>query len=102
MAENKCPVCSREIKQATTAEWVSRWGEEQWRSLEFRRFLIDELEDAQKDREKLAEILPLYENQQKYIETLERQIELLQKTLDLAEKFAPRPIFTHVDGEVIK
>lgn len=97
MAENKCPVCDREIKQATTAEWVSRWDEEQWRSPEFRRFLISELEDAQKDREKLAEILPLYENQQKYIETLERQIELLQKTLDLAEKFTPRPILLRGD-----
>ena len=92
MADNKCPVCSRVIKQERLSEWVNQWDEAQWKAPEFRAFIVEQLRDYEIEREKLEEIMPIYEKQEKYIQTLERQIELLQKTLDLAERFAPRPI----------
>lgn len=71
------------------SEWVERWGESQWNSAEWRDFLLRCLRDWEIAEDRLSEIEPIYEKQIKYIVTLERQIELLQKTLDLAEKFAP-------------
>lgn len=98
MAEIKCPVCEKMIKQERISEWMRRWGEDEWSSHEWRQFLICEIKDGQKAKDKLAEIEPLYEKQTLYIKDLERQLELLQKTLDLAEKFSPRPIFISSEG----
>lgn len=102
MAEINCPVCNTHIKTERFSEWMSRWGENEWSSPEWRQFLICEIEDGYKVRDKLAEIEPIYEKQALYIKELERQLELLQKTLDLAEKFTPRPLVIPGVSEVIK
>lgn len=100
MADIKCPVCEKMIKRERFSEWVSRWGEDEWSSPEWRRFLICEIEDGQKLKDKLAEIEPIYEKQALYIKDLERQLELLQKTLEIVEKFS-RPIVIPGDKGVI-
>lgn len=87
-----------EVKSERMSELVERWDESQWNSVEWREFLIGYLRNGEIAQDRLSEIEPIYEKQIKYIVTLERQIELLQKTLDLAEKFAPRPIFIHSSG----
>jgi hypothetical protein len=86
-------------------EYVERWEEDEWGSPEWRRFLISHLSDLEIDNEKLTQkldaIMPVYEKQADYIKSLERQLELLQKTLDLIEKYNPRYVISK-DGEVIK
>lgn len=81
-----------ETKTERVSEWVARWDDAQWNSKEFRQYLISLLRDGDEAHDKLREIEPIYEKQAKYIECLERQLELLQKTLDIIEK----------NGEVIK
>jgi hypothetical protein len=102
MAEINCPVCNTHIKTEAFSDWVKRWDESQWNSPEWRQFLIGEIEDFYATRDKLNKIEMLYEAQAEYVKTLERQIELLQKTLDLAEKFTPRPLVIPGVSEVIK
>ena len=91
-----------EMKRERTSEWMERWGENEWGSTEFRQFILNLVRDAEITQDKLNEIEPLYEEQGKYIKCLERQLELLQKTLDLVEKFAPRTIIFPGSSEVIK
>jgi hypothetical protein len=90
-----------EIKSERTWEWMQRWGENEWGNAEWRQFIISLVRDAGIAQDKLNEIEPLYEEQGKYIKYLERQLELLQKTLDIAEKFS-RPIILPGDSGVIK
>ena len=90
-----------EMKRERTSEWMARWGENEWGSAEWRQFIITLVRDDEITQAKLNEIEPLYEEQGKYIKYLERQLELLQKTLDIAEKFS-RPIILPGDREVIK
>ena len=91
-----------EMKRERTSEWMERWGENEWGSTEFRQFILNLVRDAEITQDKLNEIEPLYEEQGKYIKCLERQLELLQKTLDLVEKFAPRTIIFPGSSELIK
>jgi hypothetical protein len=84
------------------SQWVAEWDESQWNSQEWRHYLTSILRDYERDRDKLRTIEPLYEKQTEQIILLERQLELLQKTLDIAEKFAPRLIHFPGDREVIK
>lgn len=91
-----------EFKRERTSEWMERWGENEWGSTEWRQFIITLVRDAEIAQDKLNKIEPLYEEQEKYIKYLERQLELLQKTLDIAEKFTPRPIILPGSSEVIK
>ena len=72
---------------------------EEWSSPEYRTFIIGCLMDGEEAQRKLSEIMPIYEKQCKYVELLERQLELLQKTLDLAEKMKPHLI--KVEGDKI-
>lgn len=102
MEEMTCPKCNTQIKTLNFAEWVEQWEDFQWNSPEWRDLLIKELWELCDLKDKLNNIEPLYEEQVKYIKTLERQLELLQKTLDIAEKFAPRPLVISGLGEVIK
>jgi hypothetical protein len=91
-----------EFKRERASVWVEKWDESQWNATEFRLYLVNCLRDAEAAQDRLSEIEPLYEEQARYIKYLERQLELLQKTLDLAEKFAPRPIILPGSSEVIK
>lgn len=91
-----------EIIREKNSQWVKRWDESQWNSPEWRRFVISLIEDGEVAMDELKEIKPIYEEQVRYIKLLERQLELLQKTLDLAEKLAPRPIFIPGSSEVTK
>ena len=91
-----------EFKRERISECVERWDDSEWNSKEMRTFLISVLRDVADAQDKLNKIEPLYEEQGKYIKYLERQLELLQKTLDIAEKFTPRPVILPVSSEVIK
>lgn len=104
MAESKCPVCGNmaEIKKEKIVDWIKRWDEAQWSSKEWRAYLLDIIRNSDIAQEKLSKIEPLYEEQEKYIKYLERQLELLQKTLDVVEKLTPRPIILSERSEVIK
>ncbi len=82
------------------SEWAQRWSEHEWGSSEWRQFIIALIREGEIAQDKLNEIEPLYKEQERYIKYLERQIELLQKTLDIAEKFS-RPIILPGDREVI-
>lgn len=101
MAENKCPVCGNmaEIKKERIVDWIKQWDESHWKSAAWRQYLISLLCNGDIARDKLSKIEPLYEEQEKYIKYLERQVELLQKTLDIAEKFT-RPIVLTGNSEV--
>lgn len=103
MAENKCRVCGNvaEIKKERISEWVERWDESQWRSNKWREYLVKLLRNGDAVQDKLSKIEPLYEEQEKYIKYLERQVELLQKTLDIVEKITS-PIVPTGNSEVIK
>lgn len=83
-------------------EWAERWSDHEWNSPEWRQFVISLIRDGEEAQAKLNEIEPLYEEQVRYINLLERQMELLQKTLDLAEKLAPRLTILQGNSEVIK
>ena len=100
--EIKCPVCDKQVKGEEFSEWLKGWNEEQWNSPEWRCRLIRDVASFSKRVDKLEEIEPIYEKQGEYIKTLERQLELLQRTLDIAEKFAPRALVMPGFGEVIK
>lgn len=102
MAENKCPMCGNaaEVKSESISEWARRWDDSQWNSREWRVLVTDLLREGEDAQEKLNELKPLYEEQARYIKYLERQLELLQKTLDIVEKFS-RPIILPGDSEVI-
>lgn len=103
MAENKCPMCGNvaEVKSESISEWASRWDDSQWNSREFRQFVVSLLREGEDAQKKLNALEPLYEEQERNIKYLERQLDLLQKTLDIAEKFS-RPIILPGDSEVIK
>lgn len=90
-----------EIKFERFSEQVQRWDESQWNAKEWRQYLFSVLRDGEKALDKVSELEPLCESQGKYIKYLERQLELLQKTLDIAEKFT-RPIVLPGDGGGIK
>lgn len=90
-----------EVKRERISEWAKRWDDSEWNSQEWRAFVVSLLRDGEEAMEKLNKIEPLYEEQEKYIKYLERQLELLQKTLDIAEKFS-RPIILPGDSEVFK
>lgn len=102
MAEINCPICNKKINTKKFSNWLKEWDEFQWNSPEWRQFLINEVGDLYETRHKMAELETLYEEQAKYIKSLEKQLELLQKTLDIAEKFSPRSLITPNVGEVIK
>ena len=91
-----------DMKRERTSEWMERWSEHEWGNAEWRHFIITLVHDAEIAQDKLNKIEPLCEEQEKYIKYLERQLELLQKTLDIAEKFSPRPIILPGSSEVIK
>lgn len=84
------------------SQWIEEWDESQWNSKEWRCYLISILREFEIDRDKLRTIEPIYETQTELIKLLERQVELLQKTLDIAERFTPRLIHFPGDREVIK
>ena len=90
-----------EFKKERTSEWMEKWDENEWGSAEWRRFVISLIRDGEIAQDKLNVIEPIYEEQGKYIKNLERQLELLQKTLDIAEKFYCHRILPG-DSEVIK
>ena len=90
------------IERERTSEWINQWDESQWSSREWRQYLVSIICDGDIAQEKLSKIEPLYEEQEKYIKLLERQLELLQKTLDIVEKFTPHPIILSERSEVIK
>lgn len=103
MADSKCPVCGNEgVEKERIVDWINRWDESQWSSREWRQYLISLIVDGDIARQKLSEIEPLCEKQDKYIKELERQLGLLQKTLDIVEKLTPRPIILSERSEVIK
>lgn len=90
-----------EFKTERISEWVERWDDFQWNSKEWREYLLSLLRAGEEVRDKLDKIEPLYEKQAEYIKYLERQLELLQKTLDIAERFS-RPIILPGDSGVVK
>lgn len=82
------------------SEWVQRWSEHEWGSAEWRQFIISLIREGEIAQDKLNEIEPLYKEQERYIKHLEKQLELLQKTLDIAEKYS-RPIILPGNGGVL-
>ena len=86
-----------EVRRERNSEWVQRWDETQWGSAEWRQYLISLIRDGEIAQDRLHEIEPLYEAQDRHIKNLERQLELLQKTLDIAEKYS-RPIIIPRDS----
>lgn len=90
-----------EFKSERTSEWVARWGDNEWNSKEYRDFIIRCVQDGEEAQCNLNKIEPLYEEQERYIKYLERQLDLLQKTLDIAERYS-RPIILPGSGEVMK
>ena len=97
MAENKCPICQKTIEEVKFSDWIKRWGADQWNSPELRRLLISEVEDVRCLRDKIAELEPLCEKQARYIKELEKQLELLQRTLDIMDRIAPIPTFREAE-----
>ena len=71
------------------ADWIGNFSDKEWNSLEYRRLIIHLVAQGEEAQRKLTEIMPIYEKQCGYIELLERQMALLQKTLDLVEKIQP-------------
>lgn len=102
MDKMNCPICNKKIKIKQFSNWLEEWDESQWNSPEWRQFLKNEVKDLYETRHKLKELELRYEEQMKYLNTLEKQLELLQKTLDIAEKFSPRPLVIPGMSEVIK
>ena len=87
-----------DVKNATLSEFVKKWGNDQWNSVEWRQYLVSFLEGYEEMQGRLFEAETVCEGQKKEIQSLEKQCELLQKqltllqkTLDVAEKFS-RPI----------
>lgn len=83
------------------SEWMQKWSEHEWGSAEWRQYVISLVSEGEKAQDELNKIEPLYEEQARYIKHLERQLELLQKTLDIVEKIS-RPIFIPGDSGGIK
>lgn len=80
-------------------DWIKTFEDEEWNSPEYRHYIISCIADGEEAQRKLSEIMPVYEKQCKYVELLERQLEILQKTLDLAERMIPHLI--KVEGDKI-
>jgi DNA-binding ferritin-like protein len=85
-------------KKETMSEYVKNWGKDQWESEEWRQYLISTLADYESLMDRLAEAERICDKQKDEITSLEkqrkllqRQLELLQKTLDVAERFS-RPL----------
>ena len=80
------------------SEWVARWDDEQFNSKEWRAMLISRIQDMEYGIEKYLTIKPIYEKQSDYINSLEKQLELLQKTLDIVERVNRPVIIPNIDG----
>lgn len=75
------------------ADWLVLLGQEEWCNRGWQSIIIDKvhrlevmlntIEDAEEERDIL---LKRCEKQERYIQELEKQLTLLQKTLDLIEK----------------
>jgi predicted RNase H-like nuclease (RuvC/YqgF family) len=75
------------------ADWVSQWSSPEWSNVEYQRLAIITIQGLE---EQLADLELLEEEndtlksrcarQERYIKELEKQLELLQKTLDLIDK----------------
>jgi len=92
----------------SNSEWMRNWNDEMWNSTQWRTYLITIVEGLEKELFLLSEVRKVAdalqaenEKQAKYIELLERQTVLLQKTLDIVERCAPTKIFMPERGEVI-
>lgn len=75
------------------ADWVSKWGIPEWSNVQYQQLAIttiQELEEQLADLELLKEENDTLKSrcvrQERYIKELEKQLELLQKTLDLIDK----------------
>ena len=75
------------------ADWVSKWGIPEWSNAAYQQLAITTIQELE---EQLANLELLEEEndtlksrcvrQERYIKELEKQLELLQKTLDLIDK----------------
>ena len=74
----------------------------EWNSPEYRQYISGYIIDSERELTRLSETEYLYKKQTEYVALLERQMKMLQKTLDIAEKFAPRIICMPGGSEVIK
>lgn len=63
----------------------------EWNSREYRQYIGNYIFESTHELERLYKIEQLYTKQTEYVVSLERQLTILQKTLDIAEKFS-RPI----------
>ena len=75
------------------ADWVSEWRAPEWSNVAYQQLAIttiQELEEQLADLELLEEENDTLKSrcvrQERYIKELEKQLELLQKTLDLIDK----------------
>jgi hypothetical protein len=87
-----------ETKREGISEFVKRWGSDQWESAEWRQYLISFLDNYEEMMDRLSNYEMVCNKQKEEITSLEkqcellhRQLKLLQKTLDVAERFS-RPI----------
>lgn len=87
-----------EINRERLSDLVKKWDEDQWRSAEWRQYLVSTVADYECLMERLLKAEELCSNQQEEIKCLEKQcallqkqLSLLQKTLDIAERYS-RPI----------
>lgn len=92
----------------SNSEWMRNWDDEMWNSPQWRSHLINIVEGLENNLFWLSEvekekdiIQAENEKQAKYIELIERQMVLLQKTLDVVERCAPAKIIIKDGGEVI-
>jgi hypothetical protein len=92
-----------EKKNERFSDWVRRWDKEQWDSVEWRTFLASQLEyyEAEIDRlSKLENHESTIEKQDEYIKLLERQLAVLQKTLDVAERYSRPIVISELGGKM--
>jgi len=94
-----------ETKRQTISEWVKQWDKSQWEAAEWREFLVQTLSDYEMSMERYHEVNTVCEKQKIEIESLEkqckllqRQLGLLQKILDVAERYS-RPIVITEQGK---
>ena len=79
---------------------IDTFTDKEWNSPEYRRYIAACLKEGDRTEKDFGELQRLYEEQSKYVTLLERQMTILQKTLEVAEKVI-LPIRIPADGEVI-
>lgn len=81
-------------------EFVEGFTEKDWRSPEFRQYIIGTMGDYDELCDEHRKLKVSHEAQCAYVEMLEKQLGILQKTLDVAQKIINAPKF--FSGDEVK